>query len=337
MAARTARLHNETKACRKGNGRVRIIDIPQDAFGKYNGRTLVPAKSRELQQSWPNRGCHRYGNQTALMIALDTEWYDCELIDDLDGCTDSAQVPELKITPEGERARKQGLWSWFGGQHRKLAAEMEQERLQALKGSLEKQMQALSGKALAVGDGEESARLKNLHSLVVARLKQNPWWGVMVFDRSRSIAPINSTFTHRRNTAEMVMDCPDSGTERFHYLSENDTKVIYGETDDEVISDTVRLLIDAQKDDAVARTNAITAKMMPLPSPTKGYDEVLQRARQRNKDSKISSVLRSPWTMRMLIQLQQYKPHFNQANFLSQRSLYANMPGIAGGVHIQLF
>ena len=129
------------------------------------------------------------------------------------------------------------------------------------------------------------------------------------------------------------MDCPDKGDERFRYLSRNDTKVIYGETDDEVITDTVRRLINAQNADALSRTEAIQEKR-PLPSPTKRYDEVLQQARQNNDNSKISSVLRSPWTMRMLIQLQQYKPHFDHARFLSERSLYAIMPGITGGVFI---
>jgi len=133
---------------------------------------------------------------------------------------------------------------------------------------------------------------------------------------------------------DLSSHCPDMRNERLRNLSENDTKVISGKTDNEVITDTVRLLIHAQKDDTVARAEVIKAQMMPLPGTTKSYDEVLRRACQHNKHSRISSVLRSLWTMRMLIQLQQYKLHFNQANFLSQWSLYAIMPGITGGVHI---
>jgi len=71
--------------------------------------------------------------------------------------------------------------------------------------------------------------------------------------------------------------------ERLRNLSENDTKVISGKTDNEVITDTVRLLIHAQKDDTVARAEVIKAQMMPLPGTTKSYDEVLRRACQHIK------------------------------------------------------
>jgi hypothetical protein len=130
------------------------------------------------------------------------------------------------------------------------------------------------------------------------------------------------------------MDCPDNGMERRYWLAENSTKVVYGETEEEKITDIVRRLMQAQDDDASNRAQALQANRHPLPSATAEYDDIMALERTLNDNSKISSVLRSPWTMRCIIQLYRNKNHFSHAKFLSQRSLYNTMSGVTGGVSI---
>jgi hypothetical protein len=127
---------------------------------------------------------------------------------------------------------------------------------------------------------------------------------------------------------------PDGGKECFHYLARNETKVVYMETEDEVVSNGIRDLVTARAADLEARRQALVNKRVP-PALNAQYDAVLAGLRSNAasvSNSRLSSIWGSPWTVRMLLQAQALAPHFSHSSFLTQKALYKSMAGITGGV-----
>lgn len=127
---------------------------------------------------------------------------------------------------------------------------------------------------------------------------------------------------------------------RFRFLSRNETKVVYMETDMEQVSMMLRILVEAEDKDRdeldrlqeLVDDGQLDESRLVIDS---AYEKALQHFRkkaQSSEGSRRTAVVNVPWLLNMMKQLFRLGPHFNHHPFLRPTPLYGKIMKTGGGV-----
>lgn len=188
------KLRKMESICLIGCLSMNIVDPPEGtSWGFFNDRLVEESKVDRFASKFANNDLVNCAEDTVMSIVVKPDWV--ANLDDVVqtvGDKDIDQVPELKLTPEGEvEVKRDGLWV-LGGNHRHLALQNYvdplTDRLTAMKveASILKRKTVQSG-GVAGTTPEEAALAKAIEdfSATINRLSK---WAVRLYDLSKQHA-----------------------------------------------------------------------------------------------------------------------------------------------------
>lgn len=147
---------------------------------KVNDRPLEEISLSSLLLNFKTYGVLHCDSSTALPAGLKRSWIATNPSRDIDGLK-IEELPELKLTLEGEAALKLKKIMVYGGNHRRHAQKMYLGELRTKLGNWERDLKTLKNRR--AGDNEEA--IKKTAALIVVvkeiiiKLRK---WGIAVFD-----------------------------------------------------------------------------------------------------------------------------------------------------------
>ena len=224
-----------------------VVDPPDGAlWGVFNDRPIKPNWVKDLIKDYARKIVQT--ESTAMQIAVKRHWIanitEAEGIKSLDGIA-IANVPEMKLTSEGEVEIPQvHLWV-MGGNHRRLA-------LKAYIDNLKTQFQKLEKKSVGKAKAKVEENQKKLQEMKDKVEKTSPNWVVELYDRG-GCADIDRECPHSKVRTNRVVYAwidvvESSGSDTlgddwtyptFRYMSRNETLGHYKATEEELLLEIV--------------------------------------------------------------------------------------------------
>lgn len=148
------------------------------AWGKYNNRGLSDRKVQELRSAFHRMGVLSCQQDKVIYLPMDTGWYEGKTSPEIAGKY-IYELPELKLTAEGEAALKANLIHPCSGNHRRAATVLYYTDLVEAKKELLAEIESLEG-------DERSAKEEEL-LVMEKRVEHAPFWAVLIYDLSELV------------------------------------------------------------------------------------------------------------------------------------------------------